>query len=504
MKRLSLLALLLVVVVLPFANQGCTNLDEELFSEVTADNFFQSDEEFISALGAAYTSLYGFAGDAYGLQQVASDETVVPTRGNDWDDGGHWRRLHQHLYTPDDPLVGGGWSFCYSGIATCNRLIFQFNELGVEGSEVFTAELEVLRALFYYWLLDLYGNVPIVDRFDVADDFAPSTSSRTEVYNFIESEILRNLDNLTKTVDASTYARINYYVAQSILAKLYLNAEVYTGTAQWAKAKAATDEIINGGAYGLAGSYFENFVTENSGSPENIFMIPYDQVFAQGNNLVVRTLHYGSQATYNLTAQPWNGYSSMQEFYNSFEDDDVRKQIFIVGPQFAADGVTRILDSGAEDDDPDGPPLTFTAEINELGPNALRQAGARMGKWEFAQGSTEHLSNDYAIFRYSDILLMKAEVLMREGDQAGALDIVNQLRARAGVEAFTTLDEDTFLAERGREMAFEAYRRQDLIRFGKYGDAWWEKAASEECKELFPVPRAQLDANKNLTQNDCY
>lgn len=496
--------MLLVVVVLPFANQGCTNLDEELFSEVTADNFFQSDEEFISALGAAYTSLYGYMGDYYGMQQVSSDETVVPTRGNDWDDGGHWRRLHQHQYTPDDPLIGGSWSFCYSGIATCNRLIFQFNQLNVEGSEVFTAELEVLRALFYYWLLDSYGNVPIVDQFDVPDDFAPSTSSRSDVYNFVESEITRNLGNLSQTVDGSTYARINYYVAQAILAKLYLNAEVYTGTAQWAKAKTAADEIINSGAYSLTGSYFDNFVTENSGSSENIFMIPYDEVFAQVNNLVMRTLHYGSQATYNLTAQPWNGYSSLQEFYNSFEDDDIRKQMFIVGPQFAADGVTPIDDSGAEAEDPDGTPLNFTAEINELGPNALRQAGARIGKWEFANGSTQHMSNDFAIFRYSDILLVKAEVLMREGDQAGALDIVNQLRERAGVAGFTSLDEDTFLAERGREMAFESVRRSDLIRFGKYGEAWWEKPASEECLELFPVPRSQLDANKNLVQNDCY
>lgn len=503
MKRLSLLALLLVVVVLPTLNTGCTNLDEELFSEVTADNFFQSDEEFISALGAAYTSLYGYMGDYYGMQSVSSDEVVVPTRGNDWDDGGHWRRLHQHLYTPDDPLIGGSWSFCYSGIATCNRLIFQFNQLEVEGSEVFTAELEVLRALFYYWLLDTYGNVPIVDQFDVPDDFAPSNASRSEVYTFVEEEITRNLGNLSKSVDGSTYARINYYVAQAILAKLYLNAEVYTGTAQWSKAGDAADEIINSGAYSLAGSYFENFVEDNAGSPENIFMIPYDQVFAQGNNLVMRTLHYGSQATYNLTAQPWNGYSSVQEFYDSFDDDDLRKNMFIVGPQFASDG-SRLEDSGAEDNDPDGPPLTFMPEINELGPNALRQAGARIGKWEFANGATEHLSNDMAIFRYADILLVKAEVMMRSGDEAGALAIVNQFRERAGIEGYTTLDEESFLAERSREMAFETHRRQDLIRFGKYGDAWWEKTASEECKELFPIPRGQLDANKNLSQNDCY
>ena len=442
-------------------------------------------------------------GDPYGLQEVASDAVVVPTRGQDWDDGGHWRRLHQHQYTPDDPLVGGGWGFCYGGINTCNRLIFTFNELNAAGSDVFIAELQVLRALFYYWLLDLYGNVPIVDQFDVPADFAPPTSSRQDVYNFIESEITSNLDKLSKAVDASTYGRINYYVAQAILAKLYLNAEVYTGTAQWSKAQSAIDEVIESGFYSLAANYFDNFKEDNGGSPENIYVIPYDQVFAQGFNLVMRTLHYGSQATYNLTAQPWNGYCTVQEFYNSFDNEDVRKNMFIVGPQFASDG-SRIDDSGAEANDPDGTPLTFTPEINELGPNALRQAGARIGKYEFASGATENLSNDYPIFRYGDILLMKAEVEWRLGNAGDALMYANMIRARAGMSDFTDLTPDDLLAERGREVAFEAYRRQDLIRFGKYNEAWWEKPASDANKNIFPVPRGQLDANKNLVQNPGY
>ena len=301
------------------------------------------------------------------------------------------------------------------------------------------------------------------------------------------------------------------------LAKLYLNAEVYTGTPQWDKALAACDAIINSGKFSLAGSYFDNFVTENSGSPEFILAIPYDQVFAGGNNLNVRTLHYGSQDTYNLTAQPWNGYCSLQEFYNSFDDEDVRKQSFLVGPQFTASG-NPVIDNGAEAADPDGTPLNFMPEVNELGPDALRQAGARIGKYEFALGSTENLSNDVPIFRYSDILLMKAEILLRQGNEGEALVLVNEIRSRAGVEALATLTLDDMLAERGREMCFEAHRRTDLIRFGKYNDEWWGKTADGRNSgfsppetgrfdpevRIFPIPRGQVDANPNLSQNPGY
>lgn len=489
-----------------FTNQSCTNLDEELFSQVLADDFFQNDAEFISALGSAYTSLYGYIdGRMLSVQEVASDAVAVPTRGQDWDDGGHWRRLHQHLYTPDDPEANNAWGFCYGGINACNRLLFQFEASGNADAATFISELKVLRAMYYFWLLDVFGNVPIVERFDVPADFAPPTSSRAEVFAFIEKEIKDNVGQLTKDVNLSTYARVHYYVGQALLAKLYLNAEVYTGTARWSEALAAVNEIVNSGIYDLEADYFDNFKTENDASRENIFVIPYDQVFAGGFNIDMRTLHYGSQATFNLTAQPWNGFCTVQEFYDSFDTTDLRQKMFIVGPQFAADGVTRITDSGAEAGDPDGPPLTFTPFINSLGPNTLRQAGARIGKYEFALGATENLSNDFPIFRYGDFVLMKAELLWRlnPGD-AEALSLVNDIRARADQPPFAALDADNLLAERGREVAFETYRRQDLIRFGKYNDPWWEKNASDPTKNIFPIPRGQIDANKNLTQNPGY
>ena len=216
-KKFIIGRVLLVTVFLTAFHLSCTNLDEELFDTVTPDNFFNTDEEFVAALGAAYTTLYGFMGDFFAAQEVSTDAVVVPTRGPDWDDGGHWRRLHLHRYTPDDPIINGSWNFNFGGINTCNRLIFQFESLDNANANAFISELKVLRALYYYWLLDLYGNVPIVTEFDVPPDFAPPSNTRQEVYTFVESEITSGINQLTQDVGGAAYGRMNFYAAQATL-----------------------------------------------------------------------------------------------------------------------------------------------------------------------------------------------------------------------------------------------------------------------------------------------
>lgn len=500
-------------------NQSCTDLEEQYFSELTENNFPTTEEQFIAALGATYTSLYGFAGhnSIFSLQEVSSDEIMIPQRGNDWYDGGQWLRVHRHELNDREESVNNGWNFLYGGINNCNRVIDLFVSLVDQGkvpadqAASFIAEVKVLRALFYYWLLDGYGNVPIVTSFAGAQP-NPPTKSRAEVYAFVEQELNENVDKLEKKKDGSTYARMNYYAGKALQAKLYMNAEVYKGSPEWAKAIAACDEVINSGAYNLESDYFTNFNTKNDGSNENIFVIPYDEINAKGFALAQMTLHYQSQFTFNLQSQPWNGYCTLQEFYESYSDTDKRKGVygsqtirgnFLAGPQFASDG-TRLTDSSAEAGDPDGPELTFTPQINAHFPDCLRQAGARVGKFEYAKGATPDLSNDFPIFRYADILLLKAEALWRTGDAAGALALTNQVRTRAGVAPFANLTADDLLAERGREMFYEGWRRQDLIRFDRYDDPWAFKPNSDPCKELFPIPANVISTNPNLTQNDCY
>jgi hypothetical protein len=334
------------------------------------------------------------------------------------------------------------------------------------------------------------------------------------------------IDDLPTARDASTYGRMTRWVALAIKTKLYLNAQVYTGTAKWAEAIATAEEIIDDGPFSLSGVYSDNFSINNSGSTENIFVFPYDKVFAQGFNWPMMTLHYASQGVYKFTDQPWNGYATVEEFYNSYIDpvknpgpqgdvwkgkalapsigtQDSRLSNFIVGPQFNPDG-SRAVDPAAEASDPDGAPLTFTPEINMIYPNSWRQGGARIGKYQYEQAGTANMSNDFVVFRLADIILSLAEAKFRLGQTAEALALVNNIRERAQVDPFVTLTEENLLAERGREMYAEMVRRQDLIRFGKFDDARWEKEVSDAHYQLFPIPKQQRDANDKLAQNPGY
>jgi starch-binding outer membrane protein, SusD/RagB family len=512
---------------------SCTKLDEKelLYSEVSTEDFFAGERTYVSALGAAYTNLYGFRGGITNANEVTTDEIVVPTRGADWGDGGHWVRLKTHTYRPNDSEINGTWNLLYAGISACNRLIATFEPVGTEQSELYLPELKVLRAIYYYWLLDNYGNVPL--SIDFKDPTPPPTSTRKQVYDFVEKEILENVTKLPKSgpKDQAMYGRVNYYTGYAALAKLYLNAEVYTGTPEWDKCIAACDVIINDGKYALTTNYQDNFVQANTGASEFIWALPYDQVHAKGFQLNHQTLHQESQKTYNMTAQPWNGFATVSEFYNSYIDPaqnpgpqgrvvglsptgdsiigtlDERLSNFLLGPQFDAAG-NRLIDGAADPEDPDGQPLTFTPYINELEPRAWRQTGARINKWEFYNGMTSDLSNDVAIFRYADFLFTKAEAVARKNNNWNdplTLALVNQVRERSKVDPFGTLDANMFLAERGREMFFESLRRQDLIRFGRYNAQFQFHAAdASNHVNLFPIPEAQLNAHPNLKQNPGY
>lgn len=519
-KKLTLSILLVFSVSL-----ACTDLTEETPDTITS---LQSEEEFIASLGEAYAILgtsWGAHNGFWAIQEVSSDEAVIPQRGPDWFDGGVWLRTHGHTILTDHGPTNNAWNFLFSGVNATSRLITQFETLVEAGSldadlaANFIAEMKVLRGFYYFWLLDAFGNVPIIEDFGAIEgnpgnnpDFQ---AGRTEVFNFIESEVSQNLDALDDDPQAA-YGRMHQDAARFLLGKLYLNAEVYTGTQRWGDAVAQFDAIINSGNYNLESNYFANFSPANEGASETIFAIPYDEVFLTGFNLHHMTLHYNHQSTFDFEQQPWNGYATLAEFYRSFEDNDVRKGDgkrtgLLVGPQFSSSGEPLIDNDIAE-----GHHLTLQVDIPELsmtgqlaGPS--REAGARFAKFEYETGATPNLNNDFPVFRYADVLLSKAEALWRQNNGSGeALALVNQIRQRAGVATFSQLTADNLLAERGRELYIEQWRRQDLIRFDgnegatRFNDSWWEKDVSEEFRNVFPIPRNQIDANPNLTQNPGY
>jgi len=549
MKRINQISKLILIglfamTIIP----SCTNLDEELFDVVTPEDFLVGEEQYIAYLGQAYTKLYGYAtGGPHELFSVTSDEGAYPTRGADWDDGGIHRRRNMHSWTFED--VGGVWGFAFGGVTDCNRLIESYEVLVQEGSVseedagVFIAELEALRAFFYFVLGDTYANVPIVTDFSTADA-SPPNNTRGEVYDFIISEIEAVEDKLTEENGGAAYGRMNKWALKALEARVALNAQVWVGEEDWDRVIAACDEIINSGIFSLESDFFANFNIDNSGSKEFIFAIPYDQVFATGFNFPVRTLHYGSQDTYNLRDQPWNGFCTLEEFYNSFEDADLRKGdmgtldgpaerrgTFIAGYQYKVDG-SPVNDSGYEHPDDDDPHLFFDPKVPSIS-NAARQAGARVGKWEFEIGGNQNMNNDYAVFRYADVLLMKAEALWRKNGlnptEPTALSLVNQVRTTHGgpdIAPLTTLDGPIsfkieegsvpggeLLNERGREMAFELTRRQDLLRWGVWREVEkWSPPSSiatdffntDPTRDIFPIPREQLENNRNLQQNPGY
>ncbi|MFZ6010084.1 MAG: RagB/SusD family nutrient uptake outer membrane protein, partial [Bacteroidota bacterium] len=441
-------------------------------------------------------------GSYFSIQELSSDEAVITQKGGDWFDGGIWLNMHKHDFRPTNDGVNNAWNDTYGSIAVCNEL------LAGTVTDAQKAQLRMLRAYFYWRLLDLYGNVKIITSPTVGVNVVQS--NRAAVFDFVEAELLAAIPDLPP--GKAEYGRASQGAAYALLARLYLNALVYRGSAMYQKAIDAADMVINSGVYNLDPDYKDVFAPDNVENVEHIFVAVFDEATGTGMNFAQMTLHYPSQLTFKLAQQPWNGYSTLEEFYNSYEAADKRKENnFIVGPQTDFNG-NPILDLAFDKADPDGAPINYTPAINELAPNGSRQAGARLGKFRFKTGQNPDMDNDFPLLRYGEVLLNKAEAVARLNtnfSHATTLALVNQLRTRAGVATFASMTEGQLLAERGRELFQESLRRTDLIRFGAWGNAWWEKAAHSNANlNLFPIPLSQINAAAGtafpLTQNPGY
>lgn len=475
---------------------SCTNLEESVYGVIPKEGFGGTPEQLAALLGPAYSGIRGYAEHIHNTE-VTTDVMMVPTRGRDWYDGGDWLNYNRHTWPTTHGPINNLWGWLFeTGINTINNLIPQ---VGDNASAV--AELRAVRAFYYLLALDTFGNVPIIT--EGASNTQVTNSTRAQVYEFIEKELKEALPNL---IEGQSYGRINQMTAHALLAKLYLNAQVYKGAPEWQKVIDETKLIIDSGEYSLEPNFFDNFAVRNEGSNENVWAIPFDRFQAGGMNIPYRTLHYGNKLTYGLADTPWNGFCSLAEFYNSFENNDIRKRMFIVGPQYAPDGTQLLTDAGL--------PLVFTPEVrtdefSSSDPD-YQGAGARLGKYEIQRNnSVTNQDNDWAMIRLSDVYLMRAEANLRLGKTAEAMTDVNLVRARAGVTPVTTLNLDELLAERGRELAWEGWRRSDLIRFGKFtnvGGRFSSKFMRNPAPHtiLFPIPQQRLDANPGLKQNPGY
>jgi len=475
---------------------GCTKLDTQLYDKILPSDYVADP---VLKMSPIYAPMREFldGGCWWFAQELTADAMCPPTRANDWDDGGKWRVLHTHEWNSETETVNSMWSRYYNGAVEANKFIEEM-ETYDPAPEITQgiAKGKILRAYYYYLLIDNYKDVPYVTTY-LNSPTNPMRNYRTDIFNALVKDVEESAVLLPLSINTKT--GVTKGMAYSILAKLYINAEVYTGTPQWAKAEQACDSVIGLGAYDLETDPMKPFVTDNAACKENIFIIPYNENTYKGFNLHMRTLHYNSNLTFDMTVGPWNGFAAMESFYNSYEDIDKRKASFLVGQQYTSAGA-EITDVGAEN-----AKLIFTPNIPALKMDAtytlaqIRMSGVRAVKFEVKLGASDNLSNQFPLFRYADILLMKAECVIRQGGNGD--EWINPFRTRAGVAPFSGATLDDLLAERGREMFFEGHRRQDLIRFGKFNMAWWEKPVSSPERNTFPIPKWAIDANPNLASD---
>ena len=567
MKHIQFKLILLAFIVLSLSGEQCTKLDAKVYSQISNDNFWKTTEQISAGKAPAYTILQYIGGANSGVfweNEIGSDEMITPTRGGDWGDGGFWSNIWYHSEDKTSGMTGWAWDHIYQGVGKCNYIIYTLKNLSPAPASVAAdmAEMKALRAFYYYHALNLFGNVPYVSNFK-QDPSTVATIPKAQVYDSLVADLRSAIPDLAATVSTSTYGKVNKYVAHMLLAKLYLNAETYTGTPRWQE---CLDECnaISAGGYSLMPNYFDNFrdVVQET-STENIFVTPLkaDVLPGQwgGNYVVVSSIQFNNaKLTFGQNGMGNNGMSTVRSFYRFYDTTsdyssrevdgytnvyrtfhDQRTGQFLVGQQYVK-GITYppyrdILYSSSNTnpaglassvagaieihDDQSQLPLAYfdTMALFSNPAPYFRMAGLRNIKYwpEPGGNSGDNNSNDGVFFRYSDVLLMKAECQLRLGQNlSDALENVNIVRRRAysGSEDFDwhsgDLTLDNLYAERAREFAWEMLRREDMIRFGHFLESRTmpEKPADPSDKHTYilPIPVGIIQNNPKILQNPGY
>jgi len=490
---------------------GCTDLKENPASLITKDNFYKNTDEVLAGVAAVYANLRNQFEDYYAVQQVSSEEMVVPTRGSDWFDNGAWLELHRQGWTPTSVVglreVNGIWNQQYAGVARANIVLEALETVTIPNKAAVVAELRTLRAMFYLNLMDMYGGVPIATDTKVEQREA---KTRAQVFAFIETELTAARADLPVSWP-SQYGRVTRGAANAMLASLYINAQVYTGTVsatgltrgavRWADALATADLVLNSGTYTLEPNIKTNFLPVNQGSRENIFVVRSKPEDGLGFRRQYQSLHYNSISPGD---GGWNGWAVVAETYRKFDATDARRTQILAGNQLAIFG-------GAQVRDRQGNPLDFTVDIANItaategeGPRNYKYPidPAKVGGWN---------GNDYVIYRLGEVMLIKAEALNELGRTPEAVTLINQLRARNFTPARPiTVSSQTdvraaIFSERLFELFAEGKRRTDQIREGTYtSGTWFGKTATQGYRILLNIPQPQLDVNPLLRQNPGY
>lgn len=479
--------------------------------------------------------LQGTGRGIYDLNTFTTDEAIMPTRGGDWYDGGFWQGLYLHRWGVNNEAIYATWEYLYRTVILCNGSLERIQDFAEKHPEEnvadCVAEVRALRAMFYYYIMDLFGSVPLIEKSDLAvEDIVQE--KRSKVFNFIVKELTESSSLLSKERSNQPgvyYGRMTQPVVWFLLAKLALNAEVYTDD-DWTDGirpdgKSVFFEVegqrlnawqtvnyycekITAAGYTLEKDYTANFAVFNESSEENIFVIPMSKTLYTNQFIYLfRSRHYNHAKAYGLSGE--NGSSATKEVLETFGYDtpqvDARfDYCYFAGPVKDLEGNQILLDDGVT-------PLVYepwNVALDVSGKPYEKTAGARMKKYEVDKTGLKDgklLDNDIVLFRYADVLLMQSEAKVRNGEDGDAE--LNLVRSRVGMAPRAATLEN-LLDERMMELAWEGWRRQDMIRFGVFTRSYScrPQLPGEEngYTTVFPIPEKVIDMNPQLHQHKGY
>jgi hypothetical protein len=507
---------------------ACTDITAPPKSTVTGANIFNDPNSYRAFLaklygGLAVTGQQGPAGrpDIQGIdegfsqyirlywqmQELPTDEAVIA-----WNDAGV-QELNTQIWSTQNQFLVSMYYRIYFQVALANEFLRETTDDKLTarntGSSLradiqqYRAEARFLRALSYWHGIDLFGSIPLVREDFALNSPPPAQATRQEVYDFVVAELTEVRAQLPAPA-ATQYGRASRAAADMLLAKVYLNAQVYTGTPRWAEARAAAEAVIAGG-FSLDDDYLDMFLADNHTSPELVFAVPQDGQNTRSFGGTTFLAHASVGGNMNQTAYGlnggWWGLRARPELVAQFPGgaasaDERASSVFFTNGQTV--GITDLLN--------------FQQGVAAPKYQNVTQAGTPGSDLEF-------VDTDYPMFRLADAYLIYAEAVLRGGGgtRAQALAYVNALRQRAygntsGNITDAQLTLDFILAERARELYWEGHRRQDLIRYDRFTDngVWVFKGGvqagrtTEAFRDLYPLPASELEANPNLDQNPGY
>lgn len=501
---------------------ACTNLDEDVYDKLPAEEFAQTETQINALVGTVYKTLkvYMAGGNFLALDEMAGSSAVTPTRyGGDWYDGGQYREIYMHTYTAQTSAVKNAWDNASQAIGTCNanlQVVESTTILSDSQKKMNIAEIRGVRAFWYYKMMDEWGNIPLVTDYD--DKELPSCQSRQTIFDWLITELNDIVNDLPDR--EGNYAKFTKGAGYTLLAKLYLNAEAWgvTCSTPYQKVIDCCNMVMAMG-YILEPNWKDNFIVDNSGSGEAILSSPYSNTDTSKDNrnqFMNRTLHYKDYLALGISASStWNGVCAQPDYVKQFDVEDPRYSgTYLIGKMYnATTGEVIITDHGYELDHTVDVTMIPGTEYDGTTWGAVNQHdGARCIKWTFATDLVDAMENDFHIFRLADVYLMKAEALLRNGGStAEATELVNAIRTRAYGDTnhnYSTVTLKEVQLERRFELAWELHSRQDDIRFGCYEEGMWSSSncarATSTHLRLFPVSQDAWQTNPNLTQNPGY